>query len=66
MQYIISPVTTFNEDEELFETRIGIDNKFMPLMYLAYGKLESISRQRAQALVSLLNKIQDELITANQ
>ena len=56
-KYIISPVTIYNEDEQLYETKVGLNSKDMPLHYIVCGKSESISRERAQQLAELLNDI---------
>ena len=55
MQYIISPITTYDEDEQLYYTKVGVDN--MQLHYIVCGQSKSISRERAENLVSLLNNI---------
>lgn len=54
MQYIISPITTYNEDELLYETKIGLDDKRMSLLYIAFGKSEETSKERAQNIADLL------------
>ena len=56
-KYIISPVTTYNFDEQLFETKIGLSGSDMPLHYLVYGNSKEISRLRANQLIDLLNSV---------
>lgn len=56
-KYIISPLTTYNEEEMLFETKVGLSSKDMPLHYIVCGLSEEISRERAQQLADLLNEI---------
>lgn len=53
-KYIISPVTTYNEDTMLFDTLLGIDGKNMPLHYTVHGKTETQSRERAVKLAEML------------
>lgn len=57
IKYIISPVTTYSEEEELYYTKIGIKGEGLPLNYIAVGKTEYISRERAKNLVNLLNRL---------
>lgn len=52
--YIISPVTVFDEENELFETKIGLDNKEMTLLISAWGPTQESSRKRATDFVELL------------
>lgn len=56
-KYIISPITTYNEDELLYETKVGYNSIGMPLHYIVLGLSEDISRQRAMQLAELLNSI---------
>lgn len=58
-KYIISAITTYCEDEELYFTKVGIDNKYMPLLYSVWGNTEQISRDRAQHLVDHINEIEN-------
>ena len=60
MNYIISSITTYNDDEQLFETKIGKDNKAMSLLYTAHGKTEFQSRKNACDLVLLLTVAGDK------
>lgn len=57
MKYIISPVTDYREDELLYETKVGLNSKDMPLHYIVCGLSYDISRERAQQLCDLLNSI---------
>jgi hypothetical protein len=53
-KYIISPVTTFDEEQELYATKVGMEGKLMPLYYIAFGNTEAHSRSRAEILVEIL------------
>lgn len=54
-KYIASKHSFFREEEELFETYVGIDNQEMTLLYSAWGKTEEESLALAQKLAELLN-----------
>ena len=41
--YIISQITVFDEDKELFETHIGLDDEARTLLLSAWGKTEEES-----------------------
>lgn len=56
-KYIVSSISTYDEDEFLYYTKVGIDAEGLPLHYIACGLSEEISRQRAEALAELLNSI---------
>lgn len=60
-KYLISPITTYCEEQELFATKIGIESTLMPLYYSVWGKSEAQSRARAEQLTQLLNNIPAEL-----
>ena len=53
--YIISPITVFDNDHELFETHVGRDLEGMPLDYSVWGETEEDSRNEAIALIDILN-----------
>lgn len=53
---IISKVTTYSEDHLLYETKVGIELKDMPLLYSVWGKTEAESRARAEALIIAMDK----------
>jgi len=54
--YIISPISTYDDDLEMFSTKIGQKGKDMPLLYSTWGKTELESRVRAELLIdNLLN-----------
>lgn len=53
-KYIISPVTTFDEDDMLWQTKVGWDEPGMPLLYIVCASTETLSRVRASLLVDLL------------
>jgi len=55
VKYIISPITTYNEWEDLFETKVGKNGEGMPLHYIVYGKTEKESRERAERLILIEN-----------
>jgi len=54
--YIISTITVFDNDHELWETHVGLDLKFpqMPLRYSVWDFTEQGSRQKAEELVFIL------------
>ncbi len=54
-KYIISPITVFDNDHELWETYVGTNEKDMPLLFSAWGKNEKESRIAAQIIVDLLS-----------
>jgi hypothetical protein len=53
-KYIISPVTLWDEEEQQFSTKLGIEGRNMPLHYTVWGKTESQSRSRAEKLAEIL------------
>jgi len=53
-KFIISPVTTWDDENQLWETKVGLDGKDMPLLYSVWHKEESRSRLRAMELVECL------------
>jgi len=55
--YIISPITVFDEENELFETKIGLNNKEMTLLFSAWGDTAQKSRVMAEKLVKILTDI---------
>lgn len=59
--YIISPVTLYNEDNEQFETKVGINTKYMPLQYSVWGESEATSRAKAELLVKALDAYHSSL-----
>ena len=58
MKYLISKITTYDSDENLYFTKVGTDEKDMPLHFICAGKTESESQERAKKLVSDLEKIE--------
>lgn len=56
MKYLIAPITTYNEYDELFETKIAADVQGLPLICCVYGKTENGSRENAKAVVSILQQ----------
>jgi len=66
-KYIISPITTFDEDDQLYYTKVGTEGKEMPLHFIAVGKTEDESKYRAAKIVheietALLNNYRLSLI----
>lgn len=55
-KYIISPITTWENDEMLWATKVGIEGKDMPLHYTVWGKTEQESRLRTERLAEILTK----------
>jgi hypothetical protein len=55
-ELIISPITTYNEDNQLFETIVGLNDKQMTLLYVVCGKSEQMSRLLAQGLIEKMSK----------
>ena len=53
-KFIISTVTTWDDENQLWETKVGSDDKDMPLLYSVWHKEESRSRLRAMELVECL------------
>jgi hypothetical protein len=53
--YIISPITVFDNDHQLWETHVGFDSKGKPLLYSCWGETEEESRERAIEMVEKLN-----------
>lgn len=53
-KYIVSPLTSYDEDQQLYYTYVGLDNRFKSLLYSCWGMTEKESRERAEALVKLL------------
>jgi len=53
-KYIISPVTTYCEEQDLFATKLGVKGKNMPLHYTVWGKTAADSRARAERLAEIL------------
>lgn len=56
-KYIISPITTWENDEMLWATKLGIEGKNMPLHYTVWGKTELESRLRTERLAEILTNI---------
>ena len=48
-EYTISPITSYDEEEELYYTKVGV--KGGDLFYTAWGKTEKGSRDRAEDLL---------------
>ena len=59
LNYLISPITTWDEEKELYETKIAIDQRNMPLHYSCWGTTIDISRKRAETLGIILTTVQD-------
>lgn len=57
-KYIISPITNYCEEEELFYTKVGLDEIGMPLHYNVWGTTAIESRRRADQLRIILSNQQ--------
>lgn len=53
-KYIISPVTVYDDEQEQWATKVGIEGKTMPLHYTVWGQTEQHSRERAERLGQIL------------
>lgn len=53
-KYIISPITTWDDEQLLWQTKLGIEGKNMPLHYTVWGKTQLESRQRTERLAEIL------------
>jgi len=53
-KYIISPVTSYDQDEELWFTKVGTNGRDMPLLFISAGKTPEESRERAEKIITLL------------
>jgi hypothetical protein len=60
MKYIVSPVTLYDDEQEQFCTKLGVEGKTMPLHYTVWGNSEEESRDRAVKLGEILTKNQKE------
>lgn len=54
-EYIVSPVTVYDDEHQLFGTKVGLNTQKMPLHYTCWGKTEWESRQRADELTKNLS-----------
>lgn len=53
-KYIISPITTYNDETMLWDTKLGVEGINMPLHYTVHGKTEKESRDRTVKLAEIL------------
>lgn len=53
--YVISPITVFDDEKELFETHIGLDDEAKTLLLSAWGKTEHESRMLAKGIIARLS-----------
>jgi hypothetical protein len=53
-QYIISPVTSYDSDKQLWETYIGKDNTNKSLVVSVWGRTKEASRDNADLFLKLL------------
>ena len=53
-KFTISPVTFYDQDEQLFYTKMGVEGKNIPLHYTVWGKTETESRTSAEKLGEIL------------
>lgn len=56
LSFIVSPVTFYDTDKELFYTEIAVDQRQMPLHYTAWANTETESREKAVRLAEILTK----------
>ena len=54
ISYVISPVTLYDNDEQLYYTKVGLKGKNMDLLYTAWGKSAYESRVSAEKLMDIL------------
>lgn len=54
--YIISPHTLFDADENLYFIKMGVKGKNTPVHYTVWGKTPDEVRQRANRLGEILTK----------
>lgn len=54
-QYIISPVTQYDSDKQLWETYIGKDNTNKSLIVSVWGKTKEDSIYKAAILINLFS-----------
>ena len=54
ISYVISPVTLYDNDEQLYYTKVGLKGKNMDLLYTCWGKSASESRVSAEKLMDIL------------
>jgi len=55
INFMVSPITVYDEDEELYATKVGEKDRNMDLFYTAWGKNYEESRKNAFKLLQLLN-----------
>lgn len=53
MKYKIG-ITVWDADNELWETKIGTNDKKMNLLYSVWGKTKETSKSEAEALIEIL------------
>lgn len=53
-EYIVSPVTVYEDEHQLYGTKVGLNTQKMPLHYTCWGKSEEESRERAKELAKKL------------
>ncbi len=59
--YVVSPVTVWDEESYSFQTKIGEKSKLYPLSFIACGSSERESREKAEHIVNLLKTNQNDL-----
>lgn len=52
--YLISPITTWDDEKQLYGTDVAINSKTMALHYTVWHKDEGGSRQKAERLGEIL------------
>ena len=58
-EYIVSPVTVYEDEHQLYGTKVGLNTQKMPLHYTCWGKSENESRLRAGELAKMLSNKTD-------
>lgn len=61
-KYIISPTTTYNEDELLWETKVGYDDEEKTLIFIVCGKTWLESKSRAEAIMIFISNTVHQVI----
>jgi len=59
-EYIVSPVTVYDDDNQLWGTKVGCNGKDMPLLCVAYGKTEEKGRAEAEKIASLYSNSENK------
>lgn len=60
--YIVSKLTSYDHEDELYYTKIGLNDDEMSLYCIVAGKSAETSKGKAENLVELLNSLEKSLI----